>query len=113
MFMAFVDHTVVGIAFPNLLRSFPDAGLSTLSWVISAYNIVFAAFLMPAGRLADLLGRRRVFSAGVLLFTFASALCAAAPTVELLIAARSVQAVGAAIIVPASLALVLHAFPGK
>jgi NTE family protein len=113
MFMAFVDHTVVGVAFPNLLRSFPDAGLSTLSWVISAYNIVFAAFLIPAGRVADLLGRRRVFSAGIVLFTIASALCAAAPTVELLIAARAVQAIGAAIIVPASLALVLHAFPGE
>lgn len=113
MFMAFVDHTVVSVAFPNLLQSFPDAGLSSLSWVISAYNIVFAAFLVPAGRLADLLGRRRVFAAGIVVFTAASMLCAVAPTVESLIAARAVQALGAAIIVPASLALVLHAFPGE
>ena len=95
MFMAFVDHTVVSVAFPNLLRSFPHAGLSSLSWVISAYNIVFAAFLVPAGRVADLLGRRRVFSAGIVLFTIASGLCAVAPTVETLIAARAVQAVSA------------------
>ncbi len=93
--MAFVDHTVVSVAFPNLLRSFPHAGLSSLSWVISAYNIVFAAFLVPAGRVADLLGRRRVFSAGIVLFTIASGLCAVAPTVETLIAARAVQALGA------------------
>ncbi|MFL5927717.1 MAG: MFS transporter [Gaiellaceae bacterium] len=111
MFMAFVDHTVVSVAFPNLLRSFPDAALSSLSWVISAYNIVFAAFLLPAGRVADVLGRRRVFAAGILLFTVASVACALAPTVTTLIAARAVQALGAAIIVPSSLALVLHAFP--
>src|SRR3954447_9882361 len=113
MFMAFVDHTVVSVAFPNLLRSFPDAGLSTLSWVISAYNIVFAAFLLPAGRVADVLGRRRVFAAGILVFTVASLACAVAPTVTALIVARAVQALGAAIIVPSSLALVLHAFPGE
>ena len=64
MFMAFVDHTVVSVAFPNLLQSFPDAGLGSLSWVISAYNIVFAAFLVPAGRVADLLGRRQTPPAG-------------------------------------------------
>ena len=113
MFMAFVDHTVVSVAFPNLLRSFPDASFGSLSWVISAYNIVFAAFLVPAGRVADLLGRRRVFVAGIVLFTVASVLCAFAPTVETLVAARAVQALGAAIIVPASLALVLHAYPGE
>lgn len=113
MFMAFVDHTVVSVAFPNLLESFPDAGFSSLSWVVSAYNIVFAAFLVPAGRIADLLGRRRVFVAGICLFTLASALCALAPSVETLILARSLQALGAATLVPASLALVLHAFPGE
>ena len=113
MFMAFVDHTVVGIAFPDLLASYPGAGLSSLSWVISAYNIVFAAFLVPAGRIADLLGRRRVFLAGIAVFTVASGLCAVAPSVETLIAARALQALGAATLVPASLALVLNAYPGE
>jgi EmrB/QacA subfamily drug resistance transporter len=113
MFMAFVDHTVVSVAFPNLLQSFADAGLASLSWVISAYNIVFAAFLVPAGRIADLVGRRRTFVAGIAVFTLASGLCALAPSVEALIAARTLQALGAATLVPASLALVLHAYPGE
>ena len=113
MFMAFVDHTVVSVAFPNLLESFPGADLASLSWVISAYNIVFAAFLVPAGRIADLVGRRRTFVAGIAVFTVASGLCALAPSVELLIAARVLQALGAATLVPASLALVLDAFPGE
>ena len=113
VFVAFLDNTVVGIAFPNLLESFPAAGLDGLSWVFNAYAIVFAALLVPAGRLADLLGRRRVFSAGVVLFTLASLLCSLAPTAGALIAARAVQGAGAAILVPASLALILEANPGR
>src|SRR5215208_8075677 len=107
----FVDATIVNIAFPDIARSFPDVGISSLSWVLNAYNIVFAAFLVAAGRFADLFGRRRLFTAGIVLFTLASALCAAAPSVSLLIAARALQAVGAALLVPASLALVVEAFP--
>ncbi len=113
VFMAFFDNTVVGIAYPSLLASFPEAGMSGMSWVLNAYAIVFAALLVPAGLLADLLGRRRLFSAGIVLFTFASLLCALAPTAELLIAARALQGAGAAILVPASLALVLEANPGR
>ena len=109
--VAFVDATIVNIAFPSIERSFPHTSLSTLSWVLNAYNIVFAALLIGAGRIADLLGRRRVFRFGLVLFTLASAACAAAPTSALLIAARVIQAVGAAILVPCSLALVLQAFP--
>jgi len=109
VFMAFIDDTVVGIAFPNLLRSFPGASLGELSWVLNAYNIAFAAFLVPAGRFADLLGRRRLFAFGVVLFTAASALCAVAPSIGVLIAFRAVQGIGAAVIVPASLGLVLEA----
>jgi NTE family protein len=109
--LAFLDATIVNIAFPDIVRSFPDASISSLSWVLNAYNIVFAAFLVAAGRLADLLGRRRVFVLGLQLFTFASLLCALAPSAGLLIAARVLQALGAAFLVPSSLALVLHAFP--
>lgn len=110
--MAFIDATIVNVAFPEIQRSFPDAGFGTLSWVLNAYNIFFAAFLVAAGRMADLLGRKRVFELGIALFTSMSVLCAIAPTVETLIAARILQAVGAAIVVPASLALVLEAYPG-
>jgi NTE family protein len=111
VFMAFLDDSVVGIAFPNILRSFPQATIAELSWVFNAYNIAFAAFLIPAGRLADLLGRRRMFSFGAALFTAASALCAIAPSPVLLICARFVQGIGAAVLVPSSLAMVLEAHP--
>ena len=111
VFIAFVDATIVNIAFPDIALSFPDASLSGLSWVLNAYNIVFAAFLVAAGRLADLLGRRRIFLAGLLVFTLSSALCAIAPSPGFLIAARVIQALGAALMVPSSLGLVLEAFP--
>ncbi len=109
--VAFVDATIVNIAFPDIAKSFPGTPISSLSWILSAYNIVFAAFLVAAGRLADLVGRRRMFVAGLSVFTLASAACAIAPSVTALIVFRLVQALGAAMLVPASLALVLHAFP--
>jgi len=109
-FLAFLDATIVNVAFPSIRESFPGTSIGELSWVLNAYNIVFAAFLIVCGRLADLLGRRRTFVLGVLVFTVASALCGAAPTVGLLVAARVVQALGAALLVPASLALVVEAF---
>ena len=108
VFMAFMDDTVVGIAFPNLVHSFPQASFAQLSWVLNTYNIAFAVGLVPAGRLADLIGRRRLFNAGLVLFTIASALCASAPSVAALIAMRALQGIGAALIVPSSLALVLE-----
>ena len=110
-FLAFLDATIVNVAFPSIRESFEGVSIGELSWVLNAYNIVFAAFLIVCGRLADLLGRRRTFVLGVIVFTLASALCGAAPTVELLVAARVVQALGAAMLVPASLALVVEAFP--
>ena len=111
VFMAFVDATIVNIAFPDIARSFRGETISSLSWVLNAYNIVFAAFLMAGGKLADLLGRRRVFLVGLAIFTVASALCAIAPSADALIGYRVIQAVGAALIVPSSLSLVLEAFP--
>ncbi|MFZ0043519.1 MAG: MFS transporter, partial [Solirubrobacteraceae bacterium] len=109
--VAFVDATIVNIAFPDIERSFPGTSISSLSWILNAYNIVFAAFLVAAGRIADVLGRRRVFVLGLELFTAASLLCAIAPSPTVLIAFRILQALGAALLVPASLALVLEAFP--
>ncbi len=110
-FLAFLDATIVNVAFPSIRESFPGTSIGDLSWVLNAYNIVFAAFLIVFGRLTDLLGRRRAFLLGVLIFTVASVLCGAAPTVELLVGARVLQALGAAMLVPASLALVVEAFP--
>jgi NTE family protein len=109
--VAFVDATIVNIAFPDIARSFRGTSIQSLSWILNAYNIVFAAFLVAAGRIADLLGRRRVFVFGLELFTGASLLCAVAPSPGALVVFRVVQALGAAFLVPSSLALVLHAFP--
>jgi EmrB/QacA subfamily drug resistance transporter len=111
VFMGFLDVTIVNIAFPDIESSFHDSSLAGLSWILNAYNIVFAALLVPAGRLSDRLGRRRMFFVGVLTFLAASAVCGLAPSVEVLVAARVVQAAGAAILVPTSLALLLPEFP--
>src|SRR3954452_809481 len=111
VFMAFLDVTIVNVAFPSIRAAFPSASLAELSWVLNAYNIVFAALLVPAGRLADLLGRRRMFFVGLTGFIVASALCGLAPSVEFLVGARVVQAAGAAMLVPTSLGLLLPEFP--
>ena len=111
VFMAFLDVTIVNVAFPSMAADFPEASLSELSWVLNAYNIVFAAALVPAGRLADRVGQRRLFFGGLWLFLAGSVLCGFAPDVGFLIGARVVQAVGAAALIPTSLALVLPEFP--
>jgi EmrB/QacA subfamily drug resistance transporter len=110
-FMALLDATIVNIAFPSIQVSFPHISRAWLSWVLNGYNVVFAALLVPAGQLADLIGRRRVLLIGIAVFTVASLLCAVAPSVELLVAMRVLQAIGAALLVPASLALLLAEFP--
>jgi EmrB/QacA subfamily drug resistance transporter len=109
-FMAFLDATIVNIAFPALARAFPRQGSSSISWVLNAYNIIFAALLLPAGQLADRYSRRRLFLIGLALFTVASGCCALAPSLGALIALRMVQAIGAAIVIPAGMALLLPAF---
>src|SRR3954453_21991874 len=104
-FMAQLDLFVVNVALPAMGDTYAGASLSTLSWVLNAYTVVFAALLIPAGRLADHFGRRRFLVVGTIVFTVASALCAAAPSLAILIGGRTAQAVGAAVIVPTSLGL--------
>jgi EmrB/QacA subfamily drug resistance transporter len=112
-FLAFLDTTIVNIAFPDISRSFEGAGRDALSWVLDGYFVIIAALLVPAGGLADRYGHKRIFLVGVAVFTFASLLCAVAPTLETLIGARVLQGVGAALIAPASLAIVLDSFPAE
>ena len=107
----FLDTTILFVAFPDISRTFSDTSASELSWVLNAYTIVFAAMLIPAGKLADRIGHRRAFLAGSTMFTLASAACGLAPTAEVLIGFRILQAAGAATLIPSSLALVMHAFP--
>ena len=111
VFVASLDLFIVNIAFPDIQRDFTGTSLASLSWVLNAYAIVFAALLVPAGRWADRTGRKRAFLGGLALFTLASAACAAAPSIGVLIAARVVQAAGAAVLMPASLGLLLPEFP--
>nr|MBA2626201.1 MFS transporter [Acidimicrobiia bacterium] len=111
VYLVSLDVTVVNIAFRAIEADFDDASRATLSWVLAGYNIAFAGALLTAGRVADLFGRRRVFFTGLAVFTLASAACGIAPSAEALIAARIVQALGGALILPSSLALVLPEFP--
>ncbi|MFN2560602.1 MAG: DHA2 family efflux MFS transporter permease subunit [Jatrophihabitans sp.] len=106
-FMASLDVFIVNVAFDSIGADFPGTSLSALSWVLNAYAVVFAALLVPAGRLADRYGRRTGFVLGLAVFTAASAACAASDGIWTLVAFRAVQAVGAALLTPASLGLVL------
>lgn len=106
-----LDLFVVNVAFSSLRASFPGTTNQSLSWVLSAYSILFAAVLVPAGRLADRYGRKRVFRVGLAVFGLASAACALAPSVGILVAARALKGVGAAMMVPTSLGLLLAAYP--
>ncbi|MFJ9779178.1 MFS transporter [Amycolatopsis sp. NPDC101161] len=110
-FMAQLDFFIVNVALDGIGHSFAGSSPAAASWVLSAYAIVFAAVLVPAGRLADLYGRKRVLLLGIGVFTLASALAAFAPSLAVLIAARAVQAIGAAMIVPTSLGLLYPSFP--
>src|ERR1700735_5101063 len=110
VFLSSLDLFIVNIAFPNILSSFHGESLSSLSWVLSAYTIVFAAALVPAGRWADRAGRKRAFLLGLAIFTVSSALCALAPSLGFLVGARVLQATGGALMLPTSLGLLLPAF---
>ena len=109
--LASLDLFIVNLALPQIARDFHGTSLADLSWALNGYAIVFAALLIPAGRLSDRAGRKGGFLLGVAVFTSASACCAAASGVELLVAFRVVQAVGAALLLPTSLSLVLQTYP--
>lgn len=110
---AFLDTTVLFVAFPDIVASFDTVAPAQLSWVLNGYTIVFAALLVPVGKVADRLGHKRAFLFGSGLFTVASVLCGLAPSAGALIALRVVQAAGAATLLPSSLALILRAFPAS
>jgi EmrB/QacA subfamily drug resistance transporter len=109
--MVYLDLFIVNVALPSIGRAFGGTGLGSLSWILNAYAIVFAALLVPAGRAADRIGRRNAFVTGIAVFGLASACCAFADNVWLLVAARIVQATGGALLMPASLGLLLAAAP--
>jgi EmrB/QacA subfamily drug resistance transporter len=112
-FLALLDVTIVNLAIPALDRAYPRTNVTTLSWVITAYTTLFAALLAPSGRLTDIVGRRTMFRAGVAGFALMSGLCAAAPNVTVLLIARGLQGATAAVMIPASLAIVLSDTPAE
>ena len=110
VFLVAMDVTIVSVALPGITQSFREPA-STLSWVFTAYNITFAALLLLAGKVGDRIGRKPAFLGGLLAFALASLLAGVAPSVAVLIGARVLQALGSALIYPASLALLLPEFP--
>src|SRR5215213_7899369 len=111
-FILLLDITVVNVALPDIQSSL-GASLSSLQWVVDAYSLTLAAFLLTAGSLADRIGRRRVFTFGFLIFTVASFLCGISPNATLLNLARGLQGVGGAAMFATSLALIAQEFQGK
>jgi EmrB/QacA subfamily drug resistance transporter len=107
--MAFLDGTVVNVALPKIGEDL-NASTSALQWILNGYLLTLASLILLGGSLGDRLGRRRVFQAGIALFTLASLLCAVAPTVELLIFARLIQGIGGALLTPGSLAIIEASF---
>jgi EmrB/QacA subfamily drug resistance transporter len=110
-FMAQLDFFIVNVALEGIGKSFPESSEASLSWVLDAYAITFAAVLVLAGRVADLWGRKKILLIGVAVFTAASALAAFSPDLGVLIGARALQAIGGAMIVPTSLGLLYPNFP--
>ena len=111
VFLVSLDTTMLYAAFGAMRASFAEASAADMSWVLNGYTVVYAAMLIPAGGLADTHGRKKIFMLGVTLFLAASAACGLAGSVGWLIAARVLQAIGAALLTPASLSMVLAAFP--
>jgi EmrB/QacA subfamily drug resistance transporter len=112
VFMLLLDVTIVNVALPDIERSL-DAGLSDLQWVVDAYALSLAAFLLTAGSVADRVGRRVVFAVGIVVFTLGSLLCGVAGDPTFLALARAAQGVGGAIMFATSLALLTTAFSGR
>jgi len=112
IFMLLLDVTIVNVALPSIERSL-HMSISSLEWIVTAYALTFAALLITGGKLGDLYGRRKMFTAGLVIFTLASLACGLAPSAGILIAARAVQGVGAAVMSPATLSIITATFPPK
>src|SRR5712692_2406028 len=112
LFMIMLDNTVVNVALPSIQHDL-GIGLSELEWVVNAYALTFGVLLLSGGKLADLLGRRAIFIAGLVIFTGASLWCGLAGGAASLIAARTVQGIGAALMNPATLSIITATFPPR
>jgi EmrB/QacA subfamily drug resistance transporter len=112
LFMIMLDNTIVNVALPTIQRSL-DLKISELEWIVTGYALTFGALMLTGGKLADLLGRRLVFVAGLVIFTLSSLACGLAGGASVLIAARVVQGLGAALMNPATLSIITVTFPPR
>ena len=112
LFMIMLDNTVVNVALPSIERDL-HISISSLEWIVTSYALVFAALLITGGKLGDMYGRKRIFIAGLVVFTLASLACGLAPSAGFLIGARLVQGAGAALMNPASLSIITATFPPR
>ncbi|BBY80022.1 hypothetical protein MPUL_11800 [Mycolicibacterium pulveris] len=110
LFCVQIDYFAMNLALPRMASEFGTTA-TDLQWIISVYMLTLGAFMVPAGRIGDIYGRRRALLAGVALFGLASAACALAPSVTVLIVFRAVQGLGAALIFPVSISVLTNAFP--
>src|SRR5213595_1798306 len=110
--MAFIDGTVVNVALP-VLQTELKATVADVQWVVEAYALFLSALILVGGSLGDHYGRRRIYATGIILFTLASVVCGFAPNVTVLIAARAIQGVGGALLVPGSLAIISASFDSQ
>src|SRR5205809_5590877 len=112
LFMIMLDNTIVNVALPSIERSL-HLKISELEWVVTGYALTFGALMLTGGKLGDLLGRRRIFVVGLVIFTLSSLACGLASGAGMLIAARVVQGVGAALMNPATLSIITVTFPPR
>src|SRR5213080_896416 len=112
LFMIMLDNTVVNVALPTMEKDL-HVSLASLEWVVVAYALTFASLMITGGKLADLLGRRRIFIAGLVIFTLASLACGLAGSAHVLIGARVFQGVGSALMNPATLSIITATFPPR
>jgi MFS family permease len=110
LFCVQIDYFAMNLALPRMAADL-DSSVADLQWVISVYMLSLGAFMVPAGRLGDIFGRRRALMAGVSLFGVSSILCAIAPSAPLIVAFRAVQGLGAALIFPVSVSVLANTFP--
>lgn len=109
LFMVMLDNTVVNLALPTIQREL-NAGFSELQWIVDAFTLILAALMLTGGTLGDIYGRKRAFLSGLVIFTAGSLLCALSPSIEILIGGRAIQGLGAAVMMPATLAILTNTF---
>src|SRR6266536_4034620 len=112
LFMPMLDNLVVNVALPTIQRQL-GAGVSGLQWIIDAYTLTFASFMLTGGALGDLYGRKRFFMGGLITFTIGSLLCALSQSIGQLVAFRAIQGLGAAMLLPGSLSIITATFSGR